>query len=41
MSRLSKNEYISMDILGRTCEHFNYDIGDIFEYVSEKNEVIK
>lgn len=32
MSRLSKNEHVSMDILGRICEHFKCDIGDIVEY---------
>ena len=36
MSRLSKNEHVSMDILGRICEHFNCDIGDIVEYIHEK-----
>lgn len=41
MSRLSKNEHVSMDILGRICEYFNCDIGDVVEYVSEKNEVVK
>lgn len=41
MSRLSKNENVSMDILGRICEYFNCDIGDIVEYVSEKKEVVK
>ena len=34
MSRLSKNEHI-MDILGRICEYFNCDIGDIVEYIHE------
>ena len=33
MSRLSKNEYVSMDILGRICEYFNCVIGDIVEYI--------
>ena len=38
MSRLSKNEHVSMDILGRICEYFNCDIGDIVEYVSERKD---
>lgn len=40
MSRLSKNEHVSMDILGRICEYFNCDIGDIVEYRSKKDEVL-
>ena len=36
MSRLSKNEHVSMDILGRICEHFNCDIGDIVEYIHQE-----
>ena len=35
MSRLSKNEHVSMDVLGRICEYFNCDIGDIVEYIHE------
>lgn len=33
MSRLSKNQHVSMDTLGRICEYFNCDIGDIVEYI--------
>lgn len=35
ISRLSKNEHVSMDILGRICEYFKCDIEDIVEYISE------
>lgn len=33
MSRLSKNENVSMDILGRICQYFSCDVGDIVEYI--------
>ena len=33
MSRLSKNENVSMDILGRICQYFGCDVGDIVEYI--------
>lgn len=36
MSRLSKNEHVSMDILGRICDYFKCDIGDIVEYVHKE-----
>lgn len=33
MSRLSKNENVSMDILGRICQYFCCDVGDVVEYI--------
>ena len=36
MSRLSKNEHVSMDILGRICHYFKCDIEDIIEYVHKE-----
>ena len=32
IARLSKNGNVSMDVLGRICEYFCCDIGDILEY---------
>ncbi|WP_127836656.1 helix-turn-helix domain-containing protein [Clostridium prolinivorans] len=35
LSRLSKNETVSMNMLARICEYLNCDIGDIVEYKCE------
>lgn len=35
LSRLSKNETVSMNMLGRICEYLECDIGDIVEYTCE------
>ncbi|EAE3409276.1 TPA: helix-turn-helix transcriptional regulator [Listeria monocytogenes] len=32
LARLSKNETVSMEILGRICKSLECDIGDIVEY---------
>lgn len=40
LSRLSKNETVSMEALGRICKILECDICDIVEYVTEK-EVVK
>lgn len=39
LARLSKNEPVSMEVIGRICEKLNCDIGDIVEYVKEAEEV--
>lgn len=39
LSRLSKNEYVSMEVLDRICTTLNCDISDIVEYVNEKETV--
>jgi len=32
VSKLSKNEYVSMEVLDKLCSFLNCDIGDIVEY---------
>lgn len=34
LARLSKNQPVSMEILGRICESLDCDIGNIVEYVA-------
>ena len=36
LSRLSKDQNVSMDVLGRICKHLKCDIGDIVEYINEQ-----
>lgn len=36
LTKLNKNESVSLEILMRICEFFNCDIGDICEFI--KNE---
>lgn len=36
MSRLSKGESVKMDIVGRICEKLECNIGDIVDYIPEK-----
>lgn len=38
MSRLSKDENVSTEILSKICTALNCDIGDIIEYVPDKEE---
>ena len=35
---LSKNEEVSLDVLGRICKILHADFGDIMEYVEEKGD---
>ncbi len=35
LSKLSKNETVSMNMLGRICEYLECDVGDIVEYICE------
>lgn len=35
LSRLSKDRYVSMDVLNRICIALNCDISEIVEFVSE------
>lgn len=35
MTKLNKNEYVSMEVLTRICKLLSCDIGDIVEVVSE------
>ncbi|NLL06585.1 MAG: helix-turn-helix transcriptional regulator [Clostridiaceae bacterium] len=36
LSRLSKDQNVSMDVLGRICKYLKCDIGDIVEYINEQ-----
>ena len=40
MSRLSNNEFVSMDVLVKICRALNCDIGDIVEVVPITNEAM-
>ena len=35
LSKLSRNETVSMNMLGRICEYLECDVGDIVEYICE------
>lgn len=35
LAKLSKDQNVSMDVLGRICKELNCDIGDIVEYKEE------
>jgi len=35
LSKLSKNQNVSMDVLGRICKELHCDIKDILEYIHE------
>lgn len=37
LARLSKNQNVTMEVLGKICEEFHCDIGDIVEYVHNEN----
>lgn len=37
IAKLSKNEYVSMDVLVKVCTALNVDFADIIEIVSDKN----
>ena len=36
MTRIRKNEEVSLDVLGRICRVLNVDFGDIMEYLPER-----
>ena len=38
MSRLSKDENVSMDVIEKICTVLNCDVGDIMEFVPDKKE---
>ena len=40
MSKLSNNEFVSMDVLVKICRALNCDIGDIVEVVPIANEAL-
>ena len=37
LARLSKNQNVTMEVLGKICDEFHCDIGDIVEYVHNEN----
>jgi len=37
IAKLSKNEYVSMDVLVKVCTALNVDFADVIEIVSDKN----
>lgn len=39
LSKLSKNEKVSMDVLERVCKELNCNVGDIVEYLDQKDVV--
>lgn len=38
LARLSKNQNVSMEVLGRICHELECNIGDIVEYVDDTNK---
>ena len=38
LSKLTKNEYVSMDVLARICKVLDCNIGDIVDIKIEENE---
>jgi DNA-binding Xre family transcriptional regulator len=38
MTRIRKNEEVSLDVLGRICRILHSDFGDIMAYVEEKGD---
>lgn len=37
LARLSKNEKVSLDAIGKICETLHCNIGDIMDYISEEH----
>ncbi len=38
MAKMSKGEYVSLEVIHKICEHFNAQVSDIIEYIpSNKN----
>ncbi len=38
LAKLGKDEYVSMEIMERICESLDADIGDVMQFVSNKEE---
>jgi len=38
MTKIRKNEEVSLNVLGRICQILESDFGDIIEYISEEEE---
>ena len=41
IAKMGKDENISMETLGKICEYFNCDVGDVIEYRQKNEEEIK
>ena len=39
MTKMSKNEYVSMKILDDICTHLNCDISDVIEFISNERDI--
>lgn len=39
VTKLSKNEYVSMDVLVKVCTALNVDVGDIMEVLPVSEEI--
>lgn len=37
LARLSKNQNVTMDVLGKICHELNCNISDIVEYIEDEN----
>jgi putative transcriptional regulator len=36
LAKMSKGEYVSMEVLHKVCEHFGIQVSDVIEYVPDK-----
>ena len=39
LARLSKNENVSMNVLGKICHKLECDINDVVEYIGDSSEL--
>lgn len=40
LAKLSKDQNVSMDVLGKICKKFDCDIGDIVEYKKDEDGIL-
>ena len=38
IAKMGRGEAVSLDVLGRICEEFNCNIGDLVDFVHDENE---
>lgn len=41
MTKLNRGEEVSLSVLGKICDALGADIGDVVEYISVTDEVVK
>lgn len=41
IAKMGRDENISLETLGKICEYFNCDVGDVIEYRRKNEEEIK